>query len=311
MVDVGRVVRHLRAAGAEAEFSESGLTLNGTPVHLQSMGRRPATPSDLTRIAEDGGMRKRSTPSRSVIVADRASSQTAAWLHEHPEITLILHDRVFLDGTVHLLDDPPPPQPTPKGPRPYARFAIARVLLSGAPRNNQVHLAELAGVTQGSVSNALQRIPDIEDPGAVFDDLVRDYPGPGGQTYHWWSASPLHEQAGLVSDHGALISGDFAADRLAAWRTPERVIGYVDRPVDLSAAGYVLSAPDDYTTMLVVSADPTLRATGATWNLGGDVADPIIAAHDVRRTATTGDDDEAVEKLRELVVRRYTEAKHG
>lgn len=310
-MDVGYIVRQLRAIGADAEITEAGLVLEGSPAHLEMMGNRPATPSDLKRIAETCRSRSNDSTIRPVIVADRASLQASSWLRAHPKVTLVLGDRVFLHGAEHLLDDTRHAARPRKGPQPYARFATARVLLTGASRKDQVRLAELAGVTQGSVSNALRRIPETRNPGAAFDDFVRDYPGPGGQTYYWWSSRPVQEQSEHLADRGALISGDFAADRISPWRMPERVVGYVDAPVDLSRTGYVLSDPSDYTMMVVVPADPTLRATASAWNSDSGVADPVITAYDVQRTATTGDEDEAIEKLRDVVIRRFSEVRDG
>jgi hypothetical protein len=139
---------------------------------------------------------------------------------------------------------------------------------------------------------------------------MRDYPGAGGQRYHWWSSTQVHDQARTLADMGALISGDFAADRIAPWRKPERVVAYLDGPVDLSRVGYVLTDPGDYTTLVIVPADLTLCATARAWG-AGDITDPVIAAHDVASTATTGDEREAIEKLRDVVVERFAEAQRG
>lgn len=309
MMDVGYIVRQLRAAGADAEITASGLVLSGKRAPVE-MTHRPPTPSDLRRIAETWNARNDGSLVRPVVYSQRASAGTIAWVQSHPEMTLVLDDRVVLDGVVHRSNAAPSVTPRRKGPQPYARFAIARVLLSGASRRDQVRLAGLAGVTQGSVSNALRRIPENLDPVAAFDEFLKDYPGPGGQSYYWWSGIPLQEQVKPLSDRGALISGDFAADRIAPWRMSEHVVAYVDAPVDLAAAGYVLAAPGDFTTLVVVPADPTLRASSSTWGVDG-VVDPIIAAYDVLRTATTGDEGEAVERLREHVVRRFTGATRG
>lgn len=312
-MDVGYIARQLRAAGANAEITGAGLLLNGTPARLEMMGNRPATPSDLRRIAEACRVRVDSDAhARPVISAERASPLAISWLQTHPEVALILEDRVVLDGVVHWFDEAAPAAHRRKGPQPFARFATARVLLSGASRKDQVSLARLAGVTQGSVSNALRRLPEVQDPGTTFDDLVRDYPGPGGQTYYWWSSRPVHEQMRDLAEHGALLSGDFAADSIAPWRMPERVVAYMDAPVDLAASGYVLAEPNDYTTLVVVPADQTIKVTAATWGVDDDnVADPIVTAYDVLRTATTGDEGEAVKRLRDVVVKRFSKALHG
>lgn len=313
-MDVGHIVRQLRSVGADAEIADAGILIQGTPTHLKVMRGRPATPSDLRRVVEGCRSRSGTAALRPVISAERASPRAISWASAHPEVTLVLDRHVIFDGVVHSLDDATPARPPRKGPPPYARYATVRALLAGASRKDQTRLAGLAGITQGSVSNALRRIPEILNPGRAFDELVRDYPGPGGQAYYWWSSKPLDEQARHLAESGALLSGDFAADRIAPWRMPEHVVAYVDAPLDLSTAGYVLADPGDYTTLVTVPADATLRATARTWRAVGEnvdnVTDPIIAAHDVLRTATTGDDDGAVEKLRDVVVGRFTEAQH-
>lgn len=309
-MDAGHVVRQLRAAGADAEITTAGLLVDGAPARVEDLRTRPATPSDLSRIVETSRRRHPEETRRPVVSARRASPRTISWLQAHPEVTLVVDDRVVHEGVVHLLDADPPPAPRRKGPRPYARFAVARVLLTGASRDDQVRLAERAGVTQGSVSNALRRLPDVRDPGLAFDELVRDHPEPGGQTFYLWSEKPVRAQAEDFAGHGALLSGDIAADRLAPWRVPEHLVAYVEAPVDLSADGYVLATPDDYTAVMVAPADSTLRATAAAWGRT-DVADPIIAASDVLRTATTGDHIEAIEKLRDAVIRRFHETRHA
>ena len=170
-MDVGYIVRQLRAAGVDAKITGAGL-LADTPTHVKEMVTRPATPSDLKRILASCQVRVGVRP---VISARRASPQAITWVRDHPEVTLVLDDRVILDGVEHRLDTAPATLQRRKGPHPYARFATARVLLSGVSRKDQVRLAELAGVTQGSDSNALRRLPEIDEPGADFDALVRDY----------------------------------------------------------------------------------------------------------------------------------------
>ena len=66
--------------------------------------------------------------------------------------------------------------------------------------------------------------------------------------------------------------------------------------LDLAARGYVLATSLNYTLRLVVPMDDTLWVTSETFGRAG-VADPVIAAYDVLRTATTGDQDQAVAKL--------------
>lgn len=300
-MDVGRVIKQLRNAGARVEMSDLGILVDGklTDVEFKPAGRLPERAWLQKIYAAHAAL-----PGHAhlVVVAPRATADATEWVRAVPGMTLVLDDRVVHDGEVHMLEEAPSAQPVKRGPRAHARYAVWRALLAGAPRSNQARLAELAGATQGSVSNALRQLPDDEDAAKLFDTLVASYPGPGGQSFYWWSDRPVDGQAKQLAARGALISGDFAADAIAPWRVSEHVIGYAKEPIDLASDGYVLTDESDYTTLVTIPSDPTLWATAAAWGTEG-IVDPAIAAYDVLRTATTGDQDEAVDKLREYVVR--------
>jgi len=306
-MDVGRVIKQLRTAGARVEMSDLGVLVDGELVDFEfkTTGRLPER-AWLQKIYAA----HESLPDHThlVVVAPRATVDATEWARAVRDMTLVLDDRVVHDGEIHILAVTPSAQPAKRGPRAYARYAVWRALLAGAPRNDQVRLAELAGATQGSVSNALRQLPDDADAAKLFDKLVANYPGPGGQSFYWWSDRPVDEQAKQLAARGALLSGDFAADAIAPWRVSERVVGYAREPIDLASDGYVLTDESDYTTLVTIPSDPTLWSTAAAWGKDG-VVDPAIAAYDVLRTATTGDQYEAVDKLREYIVRWY--AKHS
>lgn len=300
-MDAGHIIKQLRNAGAHVEMVDLGILVDGDLVEFEFKTGRLPERAWLEKVSAAHASAQRR--SRLVVVAPRASAKAIEWTRRQLNMTLVLDDLVVHQGKIHMLNDTPSAQPAKRGPRAYARHAVRRVILAGAARSDQVRLAELAGVTQGSVSNALRTMPDTEDAGGLFDDLVSSYPGPGGQEFYWWSDRPVNEQAKLLTARSALISGDFAADATAPWRVSERVVGYVREPIDLARDGFVLSDESDYTTLVTVPRDKTLWATAATWGQAG-VADPAIAAYDVLRTATTGDENEAVDKLREHVLRR-------
>lgn len=306
VMDVGRVVKQLRSAGAHVEMSDLGILVDGELVSFEfkTTGRLPER-AWLQRVYAA----HESLPGSAhlVVVAPRATVDATEWVRAFRDMTLVLDDRVVHDGQVHTLEGAPSARAVRKGPRAYARYAVWRALLAGAPRNDQVGLAGLAGVSQGSVSNALRQLPDDEDAAKLFDELVATYPGPGGQSFYWWSDRPVDEQAKQLTARGVLLSGDFAADVIAPWRVSEHVVGYAKEPIDLSSHGYVLAGDSDYTTLVTIPDDLTVWSTASAWGNEG-VVDPVIAAYDVLRTATTGDQDEAVDTLREYVVRRY--AKH-
>lgn len=299
-MDAGRIIKQLRTAGAHVVMADLGIVVDGELIEFEVKTGRLPERAWLEKVysAHSSAQRR----SRLVVVAPRASAEAIEWTRQHPDMTLVLDGVVVRHGEIRLLDETPPAQPAKRGPRAYARYAVARVILAGAARSDQVRLAELAGVTQGSVSNALRVLPETDDVEALFDEILRSYPGPGGQTFYWWSERPVAEQAKHVAARSALISGDFAADAIAPWRVPEHVVGYMREPVDLSGDGYVLSDESDYTTLLTIPNDKTLWATAAAWGRNG-IADPAIAAYDVLRTATSGDEEEAVDKLRQQVGR--------
>lgn len=299
-MDAGRIIKQLRTAGAYVQMADLGILVDGELVEFEFKTGRLPERAWLQKVYSAHASAQRR--SHLVVVAPRASAEAIEWTRRRHDMTLVLDEMVVHHGEIHMLDETPPTQPAKRGPRAYARHAVWRVILAGAARSDQVQLAELAGVTQGSVSNALRMLPATDDVGGLFDELVRSYPGPGGQTFYWWSDRPVAEQAKHLASRAALISGDFAADATAPWRIPERVVGYMREPIDLAMDGYVLSDESDYTTLVTIPSDKTLWATAATWGRE-DVADPAIAAYDVLRTATTGDEDEAVDKLREHVVR--------
>ncbi|PPF47176.1 hypothetical protein C5B85_02580 [Pseudoclavibacter sp. AY1F1] len=301
-MDASALLRRLRSAGAHAELRDGVIAVDGRPTRLLFGRKRLPELVLLERAAAEVAALQDNT--LLIVVAPRASAAAREWVLGRPDlVTLVLDALVLHQGQVFPLEETPLAPVPKRGPRPYARYAVSRALLSGASKTDQNHLAELAGVTQGSVSTALRATDASAAPAERFDMLLRTYPGPGGQTFYWWSDRPIREQADVLRSHGTLTSGDFAADVLAPWRLSERAVSYARAPIDLSRDGFVLATESDYTAMVIVPQDPTLWATAEAWG-EPDIADPLITAFDVQRTATTGDGDEAVEKLRELVVRR-------
>lgn len=291
-MDAGKIVRLLRASGADVKITHQGISLGGElAIVLES--RRPPTRSDLAALSADAPV---------IVYARKLPPAAIRYAEERPHLTLVSDEAVVYQSTLTRVDgEAERPKPS-RGPRPYARFAVGRAYLAN-PGADQDALADLAGVTQGSVSNAMRRIRTAATPAGLFDELVTEYPGAGGKEFYWWSDRPLADQAKEMRDARLLLSGDFAADQISPWRVPERVIAYAREPIDLAALGYVLTEPTDFTVLIVVPDDRTLWATAKAWAL--QVADPVIAAYDLLRTATTGDEREAANKLRTFAERRH------
>jgi hypothetical protein len=101
----------------------------------------------------------------------------------------------------------------------------------------------------------------------------------------------------------ALLSGDLAAQVTAPWRQPEHVTMYVGEGFDPSALGFALGSRSDYTLSITVPADKTIFATAEAFAPRPGYVDPVIAAFDVGVTGTSGDENEAVERIRDQVLR--------
>lgn len=308
-MDASALLRRLRSAGARAALRDGEIAVDGRPTRLLFGRNRLPERKILERAAAEVAALQDNT--LLIVVAPRASTAAMEWVQELPAlVTLVLDTLVIHRGQVITLEESPLAPVARRGPRPYARHAVSRALLSGASRVDQKRLAELAGVTQGSVSTALRATDAAAAPAERFDMFLRTYPGPGGQTFYWWSDRPIREQADILRSDDRLTSGDFAADVLAPWRLPEHAVSYARVPIDLGRDGFVLATASDYTAMVVVPQDPTLWATADAWGEPG-ITDPLIAAFDVQRTATTGDGDEAVGKLRDLVASRARRGTDG
>ncbi|WP_022890452.1 hypothetical protein [Agromyces italicus] len=201
-----------------------------------------------------------------------------------------------------------------RGPRPYTKFAVARALLA-PERLPQTMLAARFHVSQPAVSNAVAKLADEvpprttgDDHGALFDYALTRYPGPGGITTYWWRDDPLDQQAATIleADAGALLSGDLAARQISAWRVPEHATVYTVNELNPAALGFAAATADDYTLSITVPADTTLWATSKLHHRPG-TADPVIVAHDILNTGTTGDQDEAAGMIRAATLRLLPE----
>ncbi|MEU5722683.1 helix-turn-helix domain-containing protein [Micromonospora sp. NPDC047738] len=186
------------------------------------------------------------------------------------------------------------------------------------PWAGQQQLAAVTGVSQPRVSQALaalaeqglaHRTPagwDVADIDAVFDWWLNSYPGPGGLRTLWYGLEPPVQQAEAAvslltsGDSGRMaISGDVAADRVAPWRAPRRVVVYAQTGVDLTSAGLTPADEGDATVELIVPKDPGVWPRPTADEASGSVplADPLQILWDVAR-APGPDTDEAVRHLR-------------
>lgn len=300
---------HAVPAGPHVLLTDDGPTIR------VAAGSRSPTPGDFRRQLD-----KLAPGERVLFAANRVSPALATLALRDPRVIVVTQDRVILDGREHFHVDPAPARPTlRKGPRPYGMLAVARALLSSDEPQLQVRLAELAGVTQPSVSNALRRLADAGlvtrsddgwmpvDRARLFDLAASEYPGPGGITTYWWHDARLAEQAALVrkATSEALLSGDLAASEINGWRVPEVAVVYLRAGVDPAKLGFASSEPGKHTLEVTIPADTTLWATAAAYGRPG-IADPVIVFCDIQRTGTTGDQAEAAARVKDTVVAAST-----
>lgn len=161
--------------------------------------------------------------------------------------------------------------PAPRrGPVPWGGLTVVRRLVEAGPLT-QGQLATAAGVRQPQVSKALAGFRDgglvvrtaqgwqAADRDRLLQVWLDRYPGAGGLTSHWYAFDPLPDQlaraAHVHRGRRLVLSGDLAADRIAAWRIPGRIHLYSAEPADLREHGFVLSGDEEATLVLTAPQD--------------------------------------------------------
>jgi hypothetical protein len=229
---------------------------------------------------------------------------------------------------------PPRRQPSVarRGPTPWGGLNVIRRLVEAGPLT-QAELAVAAGVSQPQVSKALSTVQgdglvvrsargwQAPDRDRLLDVWLARYPGPAGLTSHWYALDSLPGQLAraVQAHHGrrVVLSGDVAADQLAAWRIPGRIRLYCTEPADLREQGFVLSGEEEATLSLTAPQDLGVfvpraaigaeRADGGSWavvdtSAGAiELADPLQILLDVA-SAAGPDASEAAAVLRRTIL---------
>lgn len=306
-------LRTLRAAGVSADAVDAR-TLRVDGDHLEIATTRSAP----TRADADRALGSVGPERRVLVLADKLTPSLSMAALDDERIVVVSKNTVIRNREmVSLADEPNVMAARPTGRRPYARFALARALLAADGPTTQQQLVTDLGVSQSSASKALSTSlfdgvltrrwggVEVADRGELFDRVVTQYPGPGGVATYWWSESPILQQAQSVAgaDETVLLSGDVAADAISAWRRPEHAVAYTRGEPDLRRLGFSMADPDDYTLMLIYPDDKTLWSTARVWT-SSRIADPMTVSYDVTRTGTLGDQDEAVDRIKNYVIER-------
>ena len=225
-----------------------------------------------------------------------------------------------------------PSLPAPgRGRRQWQRHAITRHLLLG-DEWTQAELVEVCEVTQPRVSQVLKELANdglvsrtrplgaggplswvALDRAHQVDSWLNTYPGPGGASpTYWLGLDTIREQAQAAwtyidrtlgseeASHGAIVSGDAAADFIAPYRRSHLAVIYSSRGVDLTDAGFTPSPRQHATLQLIVPTDPSVwphpyddPSLKLAPNAPFPIADPLQVAWDLLRSSTPDADQAA------------------
>ncbi|MBC9927377.1 ArsR family transcriptional regulator [Leucobacter sp. cx-169] len=221
------------------------------------------------------------------------------------------------DGTFIMKDDLSPADQetsphTSRGRTPWGKYALMRALLRTQEPRTQAQLAAETNLTQAAVSQFLAKMSDqavrtkkgwvATQPLLTWQSFLQNYPGAGGTRTYWYSSAPFSDRVASLNGR-AILSGDAAADAIAPWRSPARIVAYTDQVIDMEALGISPATSAEANIELVHAADRTVLATAKAWNDEAGIADPLLAAWDLNRTGGT-DASEAVDRLERYVMER-------
>lgn len=309
-MDTSTVLAELAATGVNAwsETSDTFVTDDGRRIFVSSRSRTP-TPADIANDLKKAGEKfvlySVPTLTPGLRGAVRMNKRLIVFVNDSHSL--------WFDSIERRPESKSASAPT-KGPKPYNRYAIERALILDDRARQQVVLAEEIGAPQSAVSQSMRSLKKrfginfarelTPEPRMLWDHFMAEYPGPGGITTYWWHDASLEEQARMVGERTtALLSGDLAARVIAPWRQPEHVTMYLREGFNPSTLGFALGSRSDYTLSITVPADKTIFATAKAFAPIQGYVDPVIGAYDVRETGTSGDENEAVERIRDQVVR--------
>lgn len=133
----------------------------------------------------------------------------------------------------------------------------------------QTRIAAAVGLSQPRVSQVMPELHEMglvgrrargylaTDPAEGFEILCR-LRAPASIVLSWYSVEPPRAQLVAFRERAAAahvdvrLCGDWAADLLAPWRQPGRIVVHADTTVDLDAVAFVMSPPETATLELRV-----------------------------------------------------------
>ena len=281
-----------------------------------------------------------------LVVADRMSGETVdrlrqgrySWLSRRP-LPSGLRGELRTKATVYAVWDTQSPIDPPPGPgrgrpgRAVGRLAQALFYLAEA---TQADLADETGISQARISQLLGEWPAgsgvtridgrparwrVDNPDLLISMWLTAYVPEQRIPSYWYGLDSLTQQAMTAAETlggRAWVSGGLAADALAPWAVPQKILIYTDEARDLSAAGFASSPQKGATLELVSTRDPSvvpslqaqpfLASTTKATPL--PLADPLLVLWDLSHSEDL-DSDEAARHLRASLVDTWRELHRG
>lgn len=190
---------------------------------------------------------------------------------------------------------------------PWARFGLLRALAMSSTPRTQTELGSSLWITQAAISQNLATLRHLVEKtkagwrakefDLVAQEFLENYPGPSGFERYWYGTEPVPKQVAKIasSRRSAILSGDFAADQLAAWRIPDLGVFYSESDLKLDELGFISTQKERATVIEIVPFDRTVFALAREVN-GLKLADPLTVSYDMRRSEGA-DTPEAIEHL--------------
>lgn len=203
---------------------------------------------------------------------------------------------------------------------PWARFGLLRALAMSSTPRTQSELASSLWITQAAISQNLATLRHLVEKTTagwrakeiemVLQAFLDDYPGPSGVERYWYGTEPVPKQVAKIaaSRPSAIMSGDFAADQMAAWRIPDLGVFYSESDLKLDELGFISTQKEKATIVEIVPFDRTVFALAKEVN-GLKLADPLTVAYDMRRSQGV-DTPEAIEHLLSDLKARWNQRDH-
>jgi hypothetical protein len=230
--------------------------------------------------------------------------------------------------------DPPVPEPA-RTELSRGAAVVLQFLLEHPYPAPQTRIASAVGLTQPRVSQVMPELSTAglagrgaggyfaAEPGEGFEVLCAGRAPASAVVMGWYSVEAPRKQLATARELAAAagvnvrLCGDWAADLLAPWRQPGRIVLHTNATVDLSGAGFVPAPPEAATLELRIepiraSWQPAPDITAAM--AGRGIEWPVAPVTEIAReiTETGGSDaDQAVHELKRVWLQARTVVARG